>query len=55
MLDHYDVVVSDGEWHSVHLVVTSDNMTLSVDNNPVSHLLTRQVRTGQYYFNKKSI
>ena len=49
-LDHYDVVLNDGEWHNVHLMIGATNMSLTVDKITVSTTVTRPIRTGEKYF-----
>ena len=47
VVDQYDVVLSDGAWHGVELVITRTSLSLAVDNLTISQPLPRQVRTGQ--------
>ena len=49
-LDHYDVVLNDGEWHNVHLMIGATNMSLTVDKITVSTTVTRPIRTGEKIF-----
>ena len=46
VLDQFDVLVSDGGWHEVHLEVTMDKVSISLDNLVMSQTLHRQIRTG---------
>ena len=49
-LDHYDVVLNDGEWHNVHLMIGATNMSLTVDKITVLTTVTRPIRTGEKIF-----
>ena len=46
MMEQYDVVASDGEWHHLNLVVTRDQVVLRLDNTTSVQSLPQHIRTG---------
>ena len=53
LMSQYDVVVNDGAWHRLHLLITRDEMRLRLDNTTSVQPLQQHIRTGppQYYNN----
>ena len=53
MMSQYEVVVNDGAWHRLNLLITRDEMKLRLDNTTSVQPLQQHIRTGrpQYYNN----
>ena len=51
MMSQYDVMVSDGAWHRLNLLITRDEMILRLDNTTSVQPLQQHIRTGRprYY------
>ena len=47
LMSQYDVIVNDGEWHRLHLLITRDEMRLRLDNTTSVQSLQQHIRTGQ--------
>ena len=51
MMSQYDVMVSDGAWHRLNLLITRDEMILRLDNTTSVQPLQQHIRTGRPRFN----
>ena len=47
MLELYDVLVSDGEWHHLTLLITRESVRLRLDDVTSEQHLPQLIRTGQ--------
>ena len=50
MMSQYEVVVNDGKWHQLNLLITREEMRLRLDNTTSVQPLQRHIRTGQVRF-----
>ena len=55
MMSLYDVVVNDGEWHHLNLLITREEMRLRLDNTTSVQPLQQHMRTGRSGLNNITI